>query len=147
MDFPAKICLPVFALLAAALLFGCLLPEPSPTNEIKDTIIVSAYVAPSDPNNLDEFRIATIKVSQGGSIMPTPEPGMESSAEYLRLTNALQDIRSRKTLELSFEDIEIIDGQEALVMKTASIAPDNKDYIYAVREALSLQYGFDCEVE
>jgi len=136
----------VFALLLFALLSDCVTLDPAQT-EKNYTISVYSDANIFDEKKLDNTKIAFIKISEDGNILLEPAQGYEASSEYMRLKYSVEEIRMLDSLELTYEDIETINGQEALVMKVMEVQKSDPNYIYAVREELTLKHGFKCEIE
>lgn len=133
----------VLAALLLLLLVGC---AKDPVSEKQDDRRIEVYVdeEPNNPDNLNRIHVADIRIELPGTLNMTIIKG---SGEITGLKAALADIESKahRTM-ITYEDIETIDGQPALVMKARPVTSNEPEYIYGVADLLP-SYGFIGEVK
>jgi len=63
-----------------------------------------------------------------------------------RLREAFDEIISEESLPLFGEVLEVIDGEEVLVMKSVQVSKEDPNYVWAISDSLT-NYGFIGKVE
>src|SRR3989338_4016747 len=107
--------------------------------ETMKVIDVQMNVAPSGSQGAYYASIATIFVTSEGEILPSYVTFAEPFT--YKINKALEAAKSTD-LELLGETLEIIDGEEALVMRGFAVAPTNPYYIFALKDFLD-NYDFE----
>ncbi|MFH2028501.1 MAG: hypothetical protein ABIJ08_05155 [Nanoarchaeota archaeon] len=141
----------VALILFAFLISGCTGPQfkidnKNTTKYIPKLIEIYVDEDPKDPYNHKEIHIADVSVNPEGNISLVI---IDKSQElYIgMLETAVQEIQGKKTLELFYEDWTEIDGKTVWAYMSKEVLPSDLNYIYALREELTMKYGLKGEIK
>jgi hypothetical protein len=124
------IALIVSVLVLIVVISGCNPTPPAEPKQTRDILVV--YIGDGTGNEPGAIKIAEIRVDAGKINLTTDYPDTEE------LKHAIAEIEARPGLVLTFENME--EGGK-LVMYAVNVTPQDRNYIYALKETLLMDYG------